>query len=75
MSSFPFDELHHFSRWLKRTTNQLLIFISPDEASIDTSPDSRRPRVPHREVGRCGWDSWGFVHPIFIERFTGNIVR
>jgi hypothetical protein len=22
----PIDELHHFSRWLKRTTNQIMMY-------------------------------------------------
>ena len=79
MSSFPFDELHHFSRWLKRTTNQLSIFISPDEASFQTPLLIQG--VPECLIERCLGDvgDVGFVffffHPIFIERFTGNIVR
>ena len=35
MSSFPFDELHHFSRWLKhvKTTNQLQMTTCQEPAT------------------------------------------
>jgi len=38
----PIDELHHFSRWLKRTTNQLCLMTGAERERVLKLPESNR---------------------------------